>query len=231
MAPSSKHLENVKTTFDAMDDYDRTIARIIPDYDRMLDATLRIARHLVKPKQMLELGVGTGLVAETFLRAYPKTRLTAIDFAPKMIERATKRLARFKKRVELLEGDFYELAFPSCQDLVVSSLAIHHLSDVQKATLFEKIHECLVDDGVFINADCLAATTDRLERLQGLCWLGAMESGGMSSEEIESVIGDHNANDIPATVDDQLGWIDRAGFAEAECLWRTFAFGIIVAIK
>ncbi len=156
MAEAKKHLDKVRESFNAMDDYDRATSRILPDYDLMLESLALVAQRLVKPKTMLELGVGTGIVAERMLRAFPKARLTAVDFAPNMIARAAKRLSRLKKRVELIEGDFYDTPFPKDCDLVFSSLAIHHLSDIQKAQLYEKVHACLADDGVFLNADCVA---------------------------------------------------------------------------
>lgn len=231
MSNSKKHLDEVKASFDSMDDYDAMVVRAIPEYERMLDALLMLTERLAKPKKILELGVGTGLVAQALLRAFPKAHLTAVDFAPSMIEKAAKRLSRMKNRIDLVEGDFYEVAFPCPTDLVVSSLAIHHLDDVQKAQLYEKIYDCLADDGVFINADCVMATSDRMERAMGECWIAQMGRLGIGSEQVDKTIADHEHYDIPATVDDQLGWLDRAGFAEVECVWRSFDFAIIVAIK
>jgi len=231
MAGSKKHLDEVKASFDAMDDYDGMVVRAIPEYERMLEALLMLVQRLGKPERILELGVGTGLVAQALLRSFPKAHLTAIDFAPSMIEKAARRLSRLRNRVELVEGDFYEVGFPCPTDLVVSSLAIHHLDDVQKAQLFEKVYACLGEDGSFINADCAAAASDRMERLMGECWIGQMERLGVDRERIEGTIADHERYDIPATVDDQLGWLNRAGFSEAECVWRSFGFAMIVAIK
>lgn len=226
-----KRLDEVKSSFDSMDDYDAMIARAIPDYDRMVEALMKIAEGLVWPKQILELGIGTGLVARRLLRAFPKARLTAIDFAPTMIANASKRLSRFKSRTELVEGDFYDTPFPPRQDLVISALAIHHLDDIQKAQLFEKIHTCLVDDGLFVNADCAAAVSDRFSDLQQGCWIDAMERQGVPRDQIIKTMGDHEHYDVPATIDDQIGWLDRAGFVEVECLWRDFGFAVIAAVK
>lgn len=231
MTGPKKHLDEVKASFDSMDDYDGMVRRAIPEYERMLDALLMLTGRLGKPKRILELGVGTGLVAQALLRSFPKAHLTAIDFAPAMIDKAAKRLSRLRNRIDLVEGDFYDVVFPCPTDLVVSSLAIHHLDDVQKAQLFEKVYACLGEDGAFVNADCAAATSDRMERLVGECWIDQMERLGIGREQIEGTIADHDRYDIPATVDDQLGWLNRAGFSEAECVWRSFGFAIIVAIK
>jgi len=231
VSEEEKHLDKVRRSFDAAEDYDEKMSRTCPSHQPLLDAIMRCAKVAAGPARILELGVGTGLLAQELLRAFPKARLVAIDFSPNMIERATKRLSRLKARVELVQGDFYEQAFPSGQALVVSSYAIHHLSDVQKATLFEKVYDCLAEDGVFINGDCVVSRSDRLNELQNQCWLDAMHQREASQQEIDQTIRDYYEYDIPATVDDQLGWLERAGFSEAECMWRNFGSAVIVAIK
>ncbi len=226
-----KHLDKVKASFEAADDYDEKMTRTCPSHQPLIDVIMRSAKILARPKAIVELGVGTGLLAQELLRAFPKARLTAIDFSPKMIERAAKRLSRLSARLELVEGDFYETPFPSKQELVVSSYAIHHLDDVQKAQLFEKIGDCLVEDGMFLNGDCVVSPSDRINKLQNQCWLDAMHERKASQEDIDQTIRDYYEYDIPATVDDQLGWLDRAGFSEAECVWRNFGTALILAIK
>ncbi len=225
------HLDKVKASFEAAEDYDEKMARTCPSHQPLIDVVMRSATILARPKTILELGVGTGLLAQELLRAFPKARLTAIDFSPKMIERASKKLSRFKGRLELVEGDFYETPFPRGQELVISSYAIHHLEDMQKAQLFEKISDVLVDDGLFINGDCVVSPNERFDRLQNQCWLDAMYEREATQEEIDQTVHDYYEYDIPATVDDQIGWLGRAGFSEAECLWRNFGTALIVAIK
>jgi len=158
---SGKHLEKVKAQFDEAEEYDQKMGQICPSHEPLLVSIVAAAKHLAQPRRILELGVGTGLLAQELLRAFPKAHLTAMDFSPRMIERASKRLSRFSRRIEMVEGDFYETSFSQGQDLVVSSYAIHHLSDIQKAQLYEKVYACLVDNGVFINGDCVIATSFR----------------------------------------------------------------------
>ena len=52
--------------------------------------------------QILELGLGTGLLVEKYLEIDPTCKFTGIDLAPSMLKIAQKRL---KERVKLIEAD------------------------------------------------------------------------------------------------------------------------------
>jgi ubiquinone/menaquinone biosynthesis C-methylase UbiE len=66
-------------------------------------------RSRIIGERALEVGVGTG----KNLAYYPDgVNITAIDFSPRMLERASKRAARHGQDVELLEMDVQQLGFP-----------------------------------------------------------------------------------------------------------------------
>src|SRR5262249_352670 len=61
-------------------------------------------------RALLDLGVGSGLVAEAVLERLPEATLVGIDFAHAMLELARERLRRFEPRVCLLEHDLAAVA-------------------------------------------------------------------------------------------------------------------------
>src|SRR5215469_8846977 len=61
----------------------------------------------VKPRSYLEIGFGTGRLAELVARKFKPDRLVVIDSLVLMLETAEKRLRRFsrKSKIELKQGD------------------------------------------------------------------------------------------------------------------------------
>jgi putative AdoMet-dependent methyltransferase len=115
--------------------YDRVVANethpIRAGYARCLDW---VAAHVAPGDRVLDLGSGTGNLA---LRL-PPCRLTCVDVSAGMT-----RIARAKVRCEAtwVEADLlgYLEAPRGPFDAVVSTYAAHHLTDAEKATLFERV--------------------------------------------------------------------------------------------
>jgi trans-aconitate methyltransferase len=85
--------------------------------------------------RVLELGIGTGETTRRLLDRYPGAAVTALDSSPEMVFRARElgievRLARMED--PLPDGPW---------DLVISVLAVHHLTHEGKRDLFRRVRE------------------------------------------------------------------------------------------
>ena len=84
--------------------------------------------------ETLELGTGSGAMAEVLLQRFPSIRLRGTDVDPKMVESARSRLAPFGPRVTVEQADATSLPFESGEfDAVVSFLMLHHVIDWERA--------------------------------------------------------------------------------------------------
>ncbi|MEE2642775.1 MAG: class I SAM-dependent methyltransferase [Planctomycetota bacterium] len=130
--------------FDKLGDhYDEAIARCVPRYHEMLDQMLDYLDPRIERPAILELGCGSGNLTEKLVRKYPDSAVQAVDASSRMIEIAGQRFQHFD-RVVFLQQAFQELQLPADSlDLVVSSIAIHHLQDSEKQELFLRIREWL----------------------------------------------------------------------------------------
>jgi ubiquinone/menaquinone biosynthesis C-methylase UbiE len=84
--------------------------------------------------EVLELGSGSGAMAEELLARFPSIRLTATDVDPAMVEAARRRLAPLGDRVQVQQADATGLPFPDGRfDAVVSFIMLHHTVQWEQA--------------------------------------------------------------------------------------------------
>ncbi|WP_026477810.1 class I SAM-dependent DNA methyltransferase [Alkaliphilus transvaalensis] len=102
-------------------------------------------------KKVLDIGIGTGLLTEEL---YKKgATIYGVDFSPKMIEEASTKMPN---------GKFYccDITQGLCSELmemkfnyIVSSYALHHLTDEEKIEFINRLKELILPGGKIILAD------------------------------------------------------------------------------
>ena len=114
--------------------------------------------------RVLDLGTGNGHLLAMLRTHRPIAEGVALDFSPAMLLVAQQRF-RDARKVTGLEHDLDEpLPGPGRFGAVVSSFAIHHLSDARKRALYSEIHAALVRDGIFCNLEYVAPASAELHR-------------------------------------------------------------------
>jgi tRNA (cmo5U34)-methyltransferase len=134
------------------DSYLRMVRSEVPAYDR-LQAALANATVGRAVQSVLDLGSGTGVSAEHVLRVHPGAALTGIDSSEGMLVHARRRLPGATFLVSRLEDPLPDGPF----DLVVSSLAIHHVDHRGKVNLFRRVASALTPGGRFAFLDVVAS--------------------------------------------------------------------------
>ncbi len=219
----------VKEAFDKVaGEYDLSRKILIPCFDEFYGAVVRLLRiQGSTAPRILDLGVGTGLLSALVLEEYPNASIVGVDLSAKMLAQAHNRLGG---RVELVEGDYLKDDFGQGYDVIISSLSIHHLEGESKAKLFEKAYQALNINGIFINADQVEGRNERIERVNRDVWYEQMHSGGISAELL-SASEERMREDKMSTLEDQLLWLEQAGFVYVNCWYQNFIFTVFSGIK
>ena len=174
-----------------------------PEAERML------VEHLIPRRlgRMLDLGTGEGHLLAAIARDRPGIDAVGLDLSPAMVAAARDRFAA-GDQVEFVVHDLMD-GLPEELgnfDLVVSALAIHHLPDERKRSLYAEIHDRLRDGGAFYNLDCVAAPSEELHDL-------SQRAFGFDQREADP-------SDQLAPLGDQLDWLREAGFDSVDCHWK-----------
>jgi tRNA (cmo5U34)-methyltransferase len=187
-----------------------------------------------------------------------KINATLVDGSLEMLKNARKNLKNDKDMSfihktfqELLENESHDKASQdkSSQnngsqdniisgefDLVVSSLAIHHISAAEKKSLFQYIYDHLKSGGFFLNIETVKAPVDELEQWYRVLWsewirenqdkLDTQKSFEYLPEQYKD-----NPDNHPDTLKMQLDALESVGFSRVDCYYKYGIFSIYGGMK
>ena len=218
--------------FDALtSEYTEAIERCFPRYREMLWAVLDYLPTDGAFHSVLELGCGTGNLSVLLRRAYPDAALRLVDVSAESLEACRCRFAE-SDRLVFQQQDFGAAEYAAGSfDLVVSSIAIHHLDSPAKRSLFRRIRQWLTDDGILCFADQCAGATEDLYSRHIQNWKAQATRAGASQSEWEMWMQHQAEHDHHDTLGDQLSWLVEAGFPVVDCPWRCLLWSVIQARK
>lgn len=147
--------------------YDETIRRayqsddwMYKNYEEVLNQVVAFAQDILKKSKVtvVDIGIGTGNLAQKFVDKVEY--LIGVDPSPKMLKIAREKLPE----IETKEGSFLELPIAdNSADLVISSYALHHLTEEEKTEALKEMSRVLKSQGKIIIADLMFAN-QRVEK-------------------------------------------------------------------
>jgi len=208
-------------------EYDQIILRLIPYYPEMIRAVLAaIPFDKSDPMAVIDLGCGTGTIARSIGQAFPQARVTCLDLAENMIEMAKLKLAGVPD-TRFQVGDFRDYHFDDTYDVVVSSLALHHLvTDGEKIDFYRKIYAALRPQGVFYNADVILGSSPYLQAAYLEKWHEFMRKQVSEEEITHKWLPKYYSEDRPAKLIDQVGWLANLGFVDVDIIWKYYNYAV-----
>ena len=114
---------------------------------------------------MLDLGCGSGLVAQMLLDKFATARVFGIDSSSAMLSLARDRLARYGERARLAEGDLTSLDRVKAPRNCAAAIAVqslHHLDEAQYRDAVRWTFDHLAPGGWFFIIDRLAIPSETL---------------------------------------------------------------------
>ncbi|MBK9600708.1 MAG: class I SAM-dependent methyltransferase [Anaerolineales bacterium] len=211
-------------------EYDLSRRRLIPCYDLFYSTAAELAARSIKVSSpaILDLGAGTGLLSEFVLNKIGPASLHLLDESPEMLAKAQQRLAEYNPQVFIQQ---MTEPLPSIKfHAVISSLAIHHLTDGDKRNLFRRIHKSLLPGGVFINAEQILGINEWQEQLFDDMHLNGARALGSDENEIRAA-QERMKFDKCAMLSDQVSWLSEIGFKNTGTFFQHFRFAVYAGWK
>lgn len=215
------------------DDYESFVQQI-PKYDRIVETLVEVLDQLNResnPETVVDVGVGTGNLAEVVIERFAPDAFHGVDGVEAMIEQARVRLDSISSTDVTFECTAFETWQPDgAYDWVYSNLSIHHLHDFEKRDLFDRIQRALTPEGTFLISDLVRIPGKRSEFYETI-YRERLSSLGYGDAEIQNRWEQHEEHDIPSELRATLRWLREAGFGTVECVWKDFNRAIILASK
>jgi len=226
-------VEKVKNHFEEESrEYDNLILKLIPRYKEMITSLIAsIPFDSSKPIKVLDLGCGTGNTSKAVKNRFPHANITCIDLAESMIEMARYKLSKYDD-IEYHVADMREFEFGCGYDLVISSLAMHHLeTDEEKIEIYRRIYDALRKGGAFYNGDNVLGSNQHLEKVNLEQWKEFMLESVSLREIEEKWLPTHYDEDHPASLMDHLDWLREVGFKEVDVVWKYIIGAVYGGVK
>lgn len=221
-------METVKEHFeDEAKEFDTTILKLIPLYSNMINSMISAIPFNSSDKfKVLDLGSGTGNVSMAVKEKFKFASIDCIDIAENMIKMAKIKLADYDN-ITYYTGNFSEFEFIEKYDVIVSSLALHHIkTDQEKQKFYDIIYNILNEDGIFINSDKVLGSSEKLNALYSKKWKEFMLENVSEDEIDEKWIPQSKKEDYPASMMDHLNWLESTGFKSLDIVWKYYGWAV-----
>jgi ubiquinone/menaquinone biosynthesis C-methylase UbiE len=127
--------------------YDKLMAD--SPYDQWLDWLERVWEKREKPRQVIDLGCGTGSIAIPLAkRGY---RVTGVDLSAEMLAVAYDKMRREQVQISWVEQDMRELDLPAADAVISLCDSLSYLTEEEDVKLtFERVYQHLNPGGTFL---------------------------------------------------------------------------------
>jgi SAM-dependent methyltransferase len=211
-----------------LDEYDSRIRTFVPGYEQLLAWAARALCALdTRSPHVVDLGTGTGALAEACLRAIPAARITGIDEDDGILDMARGRLGAHGAVASFVQGSFLDIALPPC-DAIVASLALHHVRTLdRKRQLFRDCRDALPAGGMLVSSDCHPSADASLAAMERAGWREHLRLT-YSDAEADRYLAAWAEEDVYVPLPQELELLRETGFMP-EVIWRQGAFAVIAA--
>jgi SAM-dependent methyltransferase len=242
-----------------LDRWDRQQEFHIPDREERFDVIADVVEAIAeRPNPLvLDLGAGPGSLTLRLLDRIPAAQVVAVDADATLLGLA--RAACVERRnVRFVERDLRDRSWTAALDLcrpvdaIVSTTALHWLTEAELAALYRDCAGLLRSGGVLVNGDHLAepggavlpALQERVERgrarrrtvADAEDWSAWWAAVGAAPElaDLTAVRSprplDHDVP-VPPHYGDHVRLLEAAGFAEVGTVWQHGPDRVLVAVR
>lgn len=183
---------------------------------------------------VLDIGCGAGNYAVRLLQKVQAADVTLVDLSMPMLEKASERtIAENKGQVQIVKGDFRNVALPeSGFDVIIATAVLHHLRDEQDwKDAFERLYRLIKPGGSLWVFDLVHQSENRLHEVIYHQRYGQYLTG-LQDEAYQQKVFDYiEKEDSPRPLVYQLELLKEVGFQQVDVLHKNLCFASYVGFK
>lgn len=196
---------------------------------------------------ILDIGCGDGILGRTILSQFPNAKLTLTDFSETMLAAAKieNEKAKIASNVNYIEADMSDSGWMNKIeqygpfDVIISGLAIHHLTHFRKKRIYAEIYDILTHEGIFLNLDRVESQSSLGEKLNSNNYIDSLfdfhkkSNPSVSRDEIAQkyFYRSLKQSNILAPVELQTSWLRELGFKNVDIFFKVFEIAIFGGTK
>lgn len=210
--------------------YDKNIVATLPYYEEYFKQIIEIvhtAFHI--PIAWLDIGCGTGKMADMAIRNLQVENMICCDSSPQMLKIAKERVCSLK--VDFRETLIQNLQYDSNFDVITAILITHYLEYEERIESIRNCYNALKKNGLFFTVENFAPNNDMFKRLYLERWKNYQYENGKSEEECQSHVLRYNTEYFPVTIMEQIHVLQECGFKNVEIFWCSYMQVGILGIK
>lgn len=213
------------------EDYDAKIKQTLPYYDEFYVQITDIVYSMYGYSNInwLDVGCGTGKMAETAFSKLPIENFTFCDCSQEMIDISKQRFS--KSRANFIVADIRKINFSNKFDIVTSIQVNHYFNRTDRATVIRNCYNALKSNGMFITFENFAPESKITEQLYLRRWKTYQQVRGKTAKESDSHIRRYGNDYFPITIRQHMELIKSCGFKTVEIFWLSYLQVGILAIK
>ncbi len=225
-------MDKVQQFYDQLSsEYSELIAKCVPRYPELIHNMFQYLPEDFQPKHILDLGCGTGNLTDQMFKKYPEAQIDALDISEEILNESRKRFSH-TPNIRYIQADFKTMHLPpGSYNLVMSSIAIHHIEDPEKIKLYREVFQALAPGGIFIFADQTRGTTDAIYQRNISRWKEEALKLGSTEENWQMWMAHQDAHDFHTPVKWHMEELQKAGFSETDILWKYLMWAVVWARK
>lgn len=198
-------------------DYNEKIRETIPYYDEFYKEIIELIHTLNKRVSWLDVGCGTGNMAEKAIGKIELESFTFCDISSNMIESVKKKF--LLSNMNFIVKSVLELQYRNKFDVVTSIQVNHYLHSDERIVAVNNCYEALKNNGLFITFENFAPYTEQGKELYLKKWMNFQVASGKSQDESQNHIERYNKEYFPISISEHIELMKNCGFRTVEILW------------
>ncbi|MDD6037885.1 MAG: class I SAM-dependent methyltransferase [bacterium] len=223
-------MKNDNSTPMSAGEYDKKIANTIPYYEAFNEQTFDVIEQCNFEKiHWLDLGCGTGSLAQAAFDRFENCEFVLVDPAEKMLDIAREKMEG--KKVHYYCTDSASIDFQNCFEVVTAIQSHHYMQKEERRKATENVFKALKAGGIYISFENVVSDDASIKSRELSRWGAYQQRHGKSKEESDAHLARCGTDYFPITVEEHMKLLIQTGFAHVHVFWYSYMQMGIYAIK